>query len=108
LILHVAVAECRLKDSATFPYLDGENDLSIAEVGLTKRELFAAMAMQGLLANPATDGTYSQIADDAVVYADQLIKELNQTSGSRGNIDSTNSSTTSTVRFNHQLLVRLR
>lgn len=48
---------------------------SHVEVGLTKRELFAAMAMQGILAN-------DQAAYDptvwAVRYADGLIVELNK------------------------------
>lgn len=50
--------------------------------GLTKRELFAMTAMQGLLANPyyaqevadrATNGT---LASAAVWHADQLLAEL--------------------------------
>jgi hypothetical protein len=42
--------------------------------GLTKREYFAAMAMQGLLAN-ATMGT-TFVAEDSVSVADALLKEL--------------------------------
>lgn len=42
--------------------------------GLTKRELFAAMAMQGLLAGFAED--YEQTASAAVKQADALLKEL--------------------------------
>jgi len=47
---------------------------------LTKRELFAAMAMQGMLANRdiINDSMESTpIEYTAVVLADQLIKELN-------------------------------
>jgi hypothetical protein len=44
--------------------------------GLTKRELFAAMAMQGYLSNPGTDGDLTEIAEDAVDAADALIKGL--------------------------------
>lgn len=43
--------------------------------GLTKREFFAAMAMQGLLSNP----NISCVTSLAVLFADQLIKALNQT-----------------------------
>lgn len=45
--------------------------------GLTKREYFAAMALQGLLsrANPSISQTY---AEQAVVWADQLINTLNK------------------------------
>ena len=45
--------------------------------GLTKRELFAAMAMQGLLAHDS-DRRIAYIADDAVEAADALIAELNK------------------------------
>jgi hypothetical protein len=44
------------------------------EFGLTKREYFAAMAMQGLLSNPNT----SFETRDAVIIADALIAELNK------------------------------
>ena len=52
---------------------DGFND------GLTKRELIAAMAMQGMLANPSlvNGSTTSLIADWAVDHADALIERLN-------------------------------
>lgn len=58
--------------------------------GLTRREHFAAMALQGLLANPRTAeqirGTFGQITPDesyeavcitARCLADQLIEQLN-------------------------------
>lgn len=50
------------------------------ESGLTKREYFAAMAMQGLLSNPrVTDNMeFSRIVFDATYYADQLLKQLEQ------------------------------
>lgn len=62
-------------DSAAFPYLDSQGYL--LEPGLTKRELFAAIALQGLLANGA-DGAIGDYATDAVKYADALIQELNE------------------------------
>ena len=43
---------------------------TIYQEGLTKREWFAGMALQGLLANP------NGRAEAAVYYADALIKEL--------------------------------
>lgn len=47
------------------------------ELGLTKRELFAAMAMQGLLANQHSFGSKrSEVANNAVTAADALIAEL--------------------------------
>jgi hypothetical protein len=47
--------------------------------GLTKREYFAAMAMQGLLACPNNVNMAQDIAKGAVIVADQLIIELNKT-----------------------------
>ncbi len=46
--------------------------------GLTKRELFAAMAMQGQCANsiPGSHHSFENTARDAVQYADALLKEL--------------------------------
>ena len=52
------------------------------EPGLTKRELFAAMAMQGLMANasPKFGGSASDsVAHTAVRYADELLKALEKT-----------------------------
>jgi len=48
--------------------------------GLTKRELFAAMALQGMLANPNINWEISDLARDAVESADLLIKRLNSES----------------------------
>lgn len=49
--------------------------------GLTKRELVAAMAMQGLLAN-AISGRHripELLSTDAIQYADALLAELERT-----------------------------
>jgi len=48
--------------------------------GLTKREHFAGLAMQGLLSNPSQIDTthFEWIAQHAVGYADALLKELNK------------------------------
>jgi hypothetical protein len=43
--------------------------------GLSKRELFAAMAMQGILSS-TPDAMYAPTATDAVAHADALLKEL--------------------------------
>ena len=48
--------------------------------GLTKREQFAAMAMQGLLAKHGDDDYQcEQIASYAAAHADALLKELERT-----------------------------
>ncbi|KAF1698328.1 hypothetical protein CSC62_05310 [Pseudoxanthomonas jiangsuensis] len=57
------------------------NDANVnGQEGLTKRELFAAMAMQGLASVPADGGLRPEwIATDAqnaVAYADALLAEL--------------------------------
>lgn len=44
--------------------------------GLTKREYFAAIAMQGLLANPNTLNRGGIIATESVIIADSLLKAL--------------------------------
>lgn len=48
--------------------------------GLSKREYFAAMAMQGICANsiPGSHHMSQATAMDAVDYADALIAELNK------------------------------
>lgn len=45
--------------------------------GLTKRELFAALAMAGLLASQGE--TYEGLVRDAVVSADLLLAQLKET-----------------------------
>ena len=52
---------------------------NVAFPALTKREMFAAMAMQGILANPNTQGDEALIEAAAPVmvrFADALIAEL--------------------------------
>ena len=52
-----------------------------AHVGLTKREMFAMAAMQGLLASLTPDDSFSpsELARAAVLNADALLAELEQT-----------------------------
>lgn len=59
-----------------FYHPDGAIDLP--NNGLTKREYFAAMALQGMLAKYGSDYQV-QIAKDALYFADALIEELNKT-----------------------------
>lgn len=62
------------------PYLHPDNDPGTFHTGLTKREYFAAMAMQGILSNPTggNDRDGDLIARSAVAMADRLINELNK------------------------------
>lgn len=49
------------------------------ERGLTKREYFAALAMQGMLSNETiiNNDNWEWIAENSVKQADELIKKLN-------------------------------
>lgn len=53
----------------------GERTLSTG--GLTKREYFAAMALQGILAS-SSENTFEKDANWATKAADALIEELNK------------------------------
>ncbi len=46
--------------------------------GLTKREYFAGLAMQGMLSNPATYGDREIMMIEAVKNADALLLELDK------------------------------
>ena len=49
------------------------------QVGLTKREYFAGLAMQGLSGHPGTGSwTAERTATVSVMYADALLKELDK------------------------------
>lgn len=59
------------KDSPAHPHYYG------VEIGLTKREYFAALALQGIIANQSyNDVTTKNICRDAIDFADNLLKEL--------------------------------
>ena len=47
--------------------------------GLTKREMMAMAAMQGLCAHSGDYHTFADMASDAVNYADALLAELERT-----------------------------
>ncbi len=48
-------------------------------VGLTKLELFAAMALQGLLSNPDFKATFNGASKTAMCHAYALFQELKET-----------------------------
>lgn len=54
------------------------NETNIPQWGCTKREHFASMAMQGMLANTEWALPMKDIATDAVNAADALINALNE------------------------------
>jgi len=59
-----------------FPFKTACPNGDFEYMGLTKRELFAAMAMQGLLSDPEMNAPHEPVAQAAVGYADALLKEL--------------------------------
>lgn len=61
-------------NDAAYPIVEGD---VMTDYGLTKRELFAAMALQGLLTNDRLHGDQSTFAIQSVALADALIEALN-------------------------------
>lgn len=64
--------------AATLEHPDGVEH--VFSHGLTKREYFAAMAMQGMLANSAegnTEWDYNTIAKHSCIAADALVEQMN-------------------------------
>ena len=49
--------------------------------GITKREYFAAMAMDALIQSAYTTSNAEHLAKNAICYADALLKELEQSEG---------------------------
>lgn len=65
--------------------VDGTSGATLIEYGLSKREYFAGLAMQGLLSNSGHVQTFngnsphavpSEIAKYSIQYADELLKQL--------------------------------
>ena len=67
-------------DSPAYPFVcENHSQTQTADCGLTKREVIAAMAMQGLVAHPSNEPRISQYATEAVKFADALLAELERT-----------------------------
>jgi hypothetical protein len=58
--------------------LNPSGDVYYGEAGLTKREHFAAMAMQGLLATGNGSNRPANTSSIALTHADALLKALEQ------------------------------
>ncbi|MFV0536799.1 MAG: hypothetical protein ACK5M3_05420 [Dysgonomonas sp.] len=68
-----------IKDSHVFPLDHAAIEILAPFNGLTKRELFAAMAMQGFLINPDyNDANHEQTAEMAIKAAEALLNRLNK------------------------------
>ena len=60
----------------SIPTPPGRPNGSLPAMSLSKRELVAAMALEGILSAPDFCGSKSVCAEHAVQYADALLKEL--------------------------------
>ena len=65
------------RDQAAFPMVENKDTISYNK-GLTKREYFAAMALQGLLSQSQFLINSEKFAKFAVEAADALMAELNK------------------------------
>lgn len=64
-------------NSPAFPIEESLNDCGSINFGLTKREYFAAMAMQGMIASEIDEASSPEgIAKMAAEHADALLKAL--------------------------------
>jgi len=74
-----------LNREPAFPLLDssGPSGLGLRDPGLSKRELFAAMAMQALLGDNECNWKHARRAAEAVEAADALLRELAKEAGER-------------------------
>lgn len=66
-----------------FPVTIIRDDQTLTGTGLSKRELFAAMAMQGRFGhiNPYENGAVTRLAEQSVAVADALLLALRDSSG---------------------------
>lgn len=64
-----------------FPFVGSHSDehpelITPLSLGLTKREYFAGLAMQGICAQSFNERKNKDIAENAVILADELLKAL--------------------------------
>jgi hypothetical protein len=69
----------QLGERNAFPLVHDDRLDILVDIGLSKREYFAAKALQGLLSNSYSNGSYSSYAESAVQFADALLEELSKT-----------------------------
>lgn len=73
-----------MKNDPAYPTVisDDPRNPHTLQSGLTKREYFASLFLQGLLSNPEydhfVDVSRSNNIDMAIIYADQLVETLNK------------------------------
>lgn len=64
------------KPAFSVALIDNGNATHPVAMGLTKREYFAAMAMQAIISRPTDSNNAESRARLAVVHADELLKAL--------------------------------
>jgi len=74
----IAARDHERNPNKTTAYKYGQN-LPVSTAVLSKRELVAAMALQGILTNPVLweRNDETQIAEMALAYADKLLEKIN-------------------------------
>lgn len=58
-----------------FPNTKENDSVGYGHRGLTKREYFAAVALQGMLANPSINIAKSDLCNGAFNFADKMIRD---------------------------------
>ena len=65
------------RNQSAYPVtIEDNGNASVTHLGLSKREYFSAMAMQGLIACPNIIASKEVIAEESVKQADALLKAL--------------------------------
>jgi hypothetical protein len=67
-------------EQPAFPFVASDSNVN-NQGGLTKREYFAAMAIQGLLANPNIGNDANRVVVDSIELADILLEQLEEKKG---------------------------
>ena len=67
---------CQKMGDSAFPLNIPNPSEYYSEFGLTKREYFSGLAMQGILANPKCSDYGDIIVEDSIKFADLLMEKL--------------------------------
>jgi hypothetical protein len=67
-----------LNNPSAFPWVVDDGEKVKGQKGMTLRDYFAAMAMQGMLANSEWGGSYISVSGDAYRMADKMLEARKQ------------------------------
>lgn len=75
------ISNAEQSSSTVLPQTFAIGEISQTVGGLTKRELFAAMCLQGIMANsiPGSHHNLKEAVNDSIQYTDALLAELEKT-----------------------------